>query len=253
METDRLPNNRQPQYGAVDNSVHISGDISTSPPSSASSIEQSDSTASSVDVNFQMTSTLNFFEKIGYGLGHVYNDLAAGVWFSYTLLFMQGALSMSATVAGALVMFGQVGDAIATPIVGLLADKYGTKRGWHIAGEVECVHAKFMPNFHLIFRHCADLPHISADLLAVSLLRGFTTLVDPLLLLLVHLTLSARLGHRPNHPLGHDFRVVANTKGPVRSDGHSVLVRCVLQRGRLCCNVGRAAWWQGEDEKQHNA
>jgi hypothetical protein len=113
METDRLPNSRQAQYGAITNSVQSSDDITSSPPSS---IDRSDSITSSVDVNFQMTSTLSIFEKIGFGLGHVYNDLSAGVWFSYTLLFMQGALSMSATVAGALVMFGQVGDAVATPI-----------------------------------------------------------------------------------------------------------------------------------------
>ncbi|XP_052860299.1 major facilitator superfamily domain-containing protein 12-like [Anopheles cruzii] len=79
-------------------------------------------------------STLRMCEKIGYGLGHVYNDLCAGVWFSYTLLFMQGALGMPAAEAGAMVMLGQVGDAIATPIVGLLTDRYGTKRQWHIFG-----------------------------------------------------------------------------------------------------------------------
>uniref|UniRef100_A0A182Q0R5 Major facilitator superfamily (MFS) profile domain-containing protein n=1 Tax=Anopheles farauti TaxID=69004 RepID=A0A182Q0R5_9DIPT len=79
-------------------------------------------------------STLRMCEKIGYGLGHVYNDLCAGIWFSYTLLFMQGALGMPAAEAGAMVMLGQVGDAIATPIVGLLTDRYGTKRQWHIAG-----------------------------------------------------------------------------------------------------------------------
>ncbi|XP_053658869.1 major facilitator superfamily domain-containing protein 12-like [Anopheles marshallii] len=79
-------------------------------------------------------STLKMCEKIGYGLGHVYNDLCAGIWFSYTLLFMQGALGMPAAEAGAMVMLGQVGDAIATPIVGLLTDRYGTKRQWHIAG-----------------------------------------------------------------------------------------------------------------------
>lgn len=79
-------------------------------------------------------STLKLMEKLGYGLGHVYNDLCAGVWFSYTLLFMQGALGMPATQAGALVMLGQVGDAVATPIVGFLTDKYGTKRQWHAAG-----------------------------------------------------------------------------------------------------------------------
>lgn len=44
-------------------------------------------------------STLRIVEKIGFGLGHVYNDLCAGVWFSYTLLFMQGALGMPAAPA----------------------------------------------------------------------------------------------------------------------------------------------------------
>lgn len=82
----------------------------------------------------QMKSTLSFLQKIGFGLGHVYNDLCAGVWFSYTLLFMQGALMMPGAEAGALMMVGQVGDALATPIIGILADKFGTKRKWHIAG-----------------------------------------------------------------------------------------------------------------------
>lgn len=79
--------------------------------------------------------TLNFFEKIGYSLGHTMNDLFAGVWFSYTLLFMQGVLQMPGAEAGIMVMLGQVGDAIATPIVGFLTDKYSTKRKWHIFGE----------------------------------------------------------------------------------------------------------------------
>lgn len=42
--------------------------------------------------------SLNVIEKLGYGLGHIYNDLCAGVWFSYTLLFLQGALRISAKV-----------------------------------------------------------------------------------------------------------------------------------------------------------
>lgn len=81
-------------------------------------------------------STLKFFEKIGFCLGHIYNDLCAGVWFSYTLLFMQGVLQMTGPQAGAMVMLGQIGDAIATPIVGMLTDKYGTKRKWHILGKL---------------------------------------------------------------------------------------------------------------------
>lgn len=82
----------------------------------------------------QMKSSLSFFQKIGFGLGHVYNDLCAGVWFSYTLLFMQGSLQMSSEEAGILLMLGQVGDALATPIVGILTDKYSTKKKWHISG-----------------------------------------------------------------------------------------------------------------------
>uniref|UniRef100_A0A2M4BIS1 Putative sugar transporter n=1 Tax=Anopheles marajoara TaxID=58244 RepID=A0A2M4BIS1_9DIPT len=87
-----------------------------------------------IQQQLEKRSTLRMCEKIGYGLGHVYNDLCAGVWFSYTLLFMQGALGMPAAEAGAMVMLGQVGDAIATPIVGMLTDRYGTKRQWHIFG-----------------------------------------------------------------------------------------------------------------------
>lgn len=90
-----------------------------------------------VDDMSQYKSSLSFFEKVGYGLGHVYNDLSAGVWFSYTLLFLQGALGMSSPIAGTLVMVGQVGDAIATPFAGYIADRYWTKRNWHIIGESE--------------------------------------------------------------------------------------------------------------------
>lgn len=83
----------------------------------------------------QMVSTISLGTKIGYGLGHVYNDLCAGVWFSYLLLFMKGALKMPGTEAGAMMMVGQVGDAMATPVVGILVDKYGTKQQWHLFGK----------------------------------------------------------------------------------------------------------------------
>lgn len=92
--------------------------------------------------------SLNVMEKLGYGLGHIYNDLCAGVWFSYTLLFLQGALRISAKEAGILVMLGQVGDAIATPVIGILADKYGTKRTWHIGGETLFVCLQLKCSYH---------------------------------------------------------------------------------------------------------
>lgn len=79
-------------------------------------------------------SSLSGWSKFGFGLGHVYNDLCAGIWFSYTLLFLQGALLMPGPEAGALMMIGQIGDALATPMVGYLADKFGTKQKWHVFG-----------------------------------------------------------------------------------------------------------------------
>lgn len=119
-------------YAAIDGASDIQVDESTS---------GVDPTATAVSSNAdneaeQMRSTLSSVSKLGFGLGHVYNDLCAGVWFSYTLLFLQGALLVPGAEAGALMMLGQVGDAIATPIVGYLADRYGTKRKWHIFGMI---------------------------------------------------------------------------------------------------------------------
>ncbi|XP_055600854.1 major facilitator superfamily domain-containing protein 12-like [Uranotaenia lowii] len=122
-------------YGAIDDIT--AAPLSESTPGAGTTVPNGDPGGPSGGTDpqaMEKRSTIKVFEKIGFGLGHVYNDLCAGVWFSYTLLFMQGALGMPATEAGALVMLGQVGDAIATPIVGFLTDKYGTKRQWHIAG-----------------------------------------------------------------------------------------------------------------------
>jgi hypothetical protein len=60
------------------------------------------------DIMPEDKTTLKFLEKVGFSLGHVYNDLCAGIWFSYTLLFMQNVLGMKGPEAGAMVMLGQV-------------------------------------------------------------------------------------------------------------------------------------------------
>lgn len=102
---------------------------------SASIVSNSLSTDTLNTPTDQTRSSLSALNKLGFGLGHIYNDLCAGVWFSYTLLFMQGALLLPGPEAGALMMLGQVGDALATPVVGFLADKFGTKQKWHIMGK----------------------------------------------------------------------------------------------------------------------
>lgn len=115
----------------VNNSADRESQVTT-PPNYGSI--QSESQPEMIDNN---KTTLKFFEKVGFSLGHIYNDLCAGVWFSYTLLFMQGILLIPGPQAGALVMLGQVGDAIFTPIIGFLTDKFSTKRKWHIFGSLQ--------------------------------------------------------------------------------------------------------------------
>jgi Na+/melibiose symporter-like transporter len=80
-------------------------------------------------------STLSLVQKLGYGIGHVSNDLCSTVWFSYTLLFFKYVLVMP-TEAGSYMMLGQLTDALFSAMVGVLTDLYGTKRNWHIVGSV---------------------------------------------------------------------------------------------------------------------
>lgn len=50
--------------------------------------------------------TVGFGQKVSYGLGHVFNDIAATIWFSYTMVFMQDVVGMPPTTAGFLLFFG---------------------------------------------------------------------------------------------------------------------------------------------------
>lgn len=83
----------------------------------------------------ESSSTLSIFARLGYGFGHVFNDLCATVWFSYTLLFIKDVLNMP-NYAGSYLMLGQITDAISSAIVGYMTDRYSTKRNWHIIGTV---------------------------------------------------------------------------------------------------------------------
>lgn len=78
-------------------------------------------------------SKLKFLPKVGYGFGHVQNDLTATIWFSYTLLFLKD-VALIEVAAGPLFMLGQLADAFFTIIIGILIDLYSTKRRWHLFG-----------------------------------------------------------------------------------------------------------------------
>ncbi|XP_011696530.1 PREDICTED: major facilitator superfamily domain-containing protein 12-like [Wasmannia auropunctata] len=74
--------------------------------------------------------------KIAYALGHIFNDLAAAMWFSYTLIYLQRVTLLKPIVAGALLLLGQIIDAVMTPIFGFLIDRYCKKKIWHVVGSV---------------------------------------------------------------------------------------------------------------------
>lgn len=48
--------------------------------------------------------------KLAYALGHVFNDLAAAMWFSYTLIYLQRVALLKPVVAGALLLLGNASN-----------------------------------------------------------------------------------------------------------------------------------------------
>lgn len=86
---------------------------------------------------------LTGMSRAAFGVGHVLNDVCASMWFSYTLLFLHAVIGMPGAQAGAILMLGQVVDALATPLVGIAADrtiagpfrKYGRRKFLHLVGE----------------------------------------------------------------------------------------------------------------------
>ncbi|KAF6197815.1 hypothetical protein GE061_008782 [Apolygus lucorum] len=92
-------------------------------------------------------------------MGHVLNDLCASMWFTYALVFYTAVIGISHSMAGVLMIVGQVADAISTPIIGTLSDrgstkltkaKVGKRKSWYIVGTVLVVCAKpfmFSPCF----------------------------------------------------------------------------------------------------------
>ncbi|KAF2345957.1 Major facilitator superfamily domain, partial [Trinorchestia longiramus] len=103
-------------------------------------------------------SQLTRLSKFGYGVGHVLNDLCSSLWFTYLLIFLNKVERFPNTLAGAVLLIGQVADGISTPFVGTQADrtddtafcmKYGRRKTWHLAGTIFVAAA-----FPFIFMGC---------------------------------------------------------------------------------------------------
>lgn len=93
--------------------------------------------------------------KYSYGVGHIFNDLCASMWFTFLLVYLHYVLELSRSMSGFLLMIGQVVDAMATPLIGLQSDLsqdlcgYGRRKAWHAVGTV-CV----LFTFPFIFIEC---------------------------------------------------------------------------------------------------
>lgn len=61
-----------------------------------------------MDSDEQFPVLCNSLQTISYGLGHVFNDLCAAMWFSYTLFYLQVVLQMEPSTAGLLLMIGML-------------------------------------------------------------------------------------------------------------------------------------------------
>ena len=61
--------------------------------------------------------------KLGYGVGHILNDMCASMWYTYMLLFFHNVIQLSNTNAGLIVLIGQIAGGIATVLVGVLCDR----------------------------------------------------------------------------------------------------------------------------------
>ncbi|XP_072945047.1 major facilitator superfamily domain-containing protein 12-like [Epargyreus clarus] len=95
--------------------------------------------------------------QLGYGIGHILNDVCASLWFTYFLVFFHLVLEFTASQAGNLMLIGQIVDALSTPFVGYHSDhtdnsisaRYGRRKLWHFFGTF-CV----LASFPFIFSEC---------------------------------------------------------------------------------------------------
>ena len=62
-------------------------------------------------------------KRIGFGMGHVLNDMCAAMWFTYLLIFFHKVLGFENVLAGALLALGQLADGISTVFVGIFSDR----------------------------------------------------------------------------------------------------------------------------------
>ena len=91
-------------------------------------------------VNTSDIHSLKWHQTLAYGVGHIFNDLCATMWFSLLLVFLQYVCDFPNYIAGYLILLGQIADGVCTPLAGFLCDRFagwrrlGKRKTWYLAG-----------------------------------------------------------------------------------------------------------------------
>lgn len=111
----------------------------------------------SPSITMSVRHQLSLCTRFAFSVGHVLNDVCASMWFTYMLVYLHFVLELDNVLAGALLLVGQVADALATPFVGFESDRiddfwlcrYGRRKTWHLFGTI-CV----LCSFPFLFMEC---------------------------------------------------------------------------------------------------
>ena len=95
--------------------------------------------------------TLHIKTKVGYGAGHVFNDMLTVIDPGFLLIFLKYVIRLPNFNAGIVVVLGQISNSMSTALIGIIIDGdknfriynyYSKRKTWHLIGTI-CVIISF--------------------------------------------------------------------------------------------------------------
>jgi glycoside/pentoside/hexuronide:cation symporter, GPH family len=75
------------------------------------------------------TQRLSLKEKIGYGFGDAASSMFWKLFGMYLMFFYTDVFGITAAVAGTMMLFTRMGDAVIDPLIGIMGDRTETRWG----------------------------------------------------------------------------------------------------------------------------
>lgn len=86
------------------------------------------------------SNTINFFTKLGYGVGEFTSEITGSILVFFFLFFLTNVAGLNAGLAGIILLVGKIWDAINDPIIGWLSDqtrsRWGRRYPWMAIGAI---------------------------------------------------------------------------------------------------------------------